>query len=191
MPRIAQSLVNKSSLKFYELQFLNPTPTSVTLNQTAQLHNPSIFTPTLDSFTAGLYLVTNGQYSSDQFTSIQFPTIHAQHPDTNVTTLNQVLTITDVNLLGDYAIQVISMPNVTTALVGSTKLHEGALPVTSIKYNSSTTYAALNGLQGFNTENLKLDSKGNLIGTAYVPNPSVMTVEMVRFPIIPVLLHGC
>lgn len=184
MPRIAQNLVNKSSLSFYELQFLNPTPTTVTLNQTAQLHNPSIFTPTLDAFTAGLWLVTNGTFGPDQFTSIDFPVIHALHPNTNVTTLNQVLQITDSDQLAEYAIQVISQENVTTALVGQTNLHEGALPVTHIRYNASTTYKSLNGLQGFDTRDLAADlsaafPKQNLKGTAYIPNPSVMTVEMV------------
>lgn len=184
MPRIAQNLVNKSSLQFYELQFLNPTPNSVTLNQTAQLHNPSAFTPTLDAFTAGLFLVTNGLYAATQFTSIDFPVIHALHPNTNVTTVNQVLEITNQDELTAYCVQVISNQNVTTALVGQTKLHEGALPVTNINYNSSTTYASLNGLKGFDTTNLKLNlgakaGQPNLNGTAFVPNPSVMTIELV------------
>jgi hypothetical protein len=185
MPRIAQNLVNKSSLEFFELQFLNPTPTSVTLNQTAQLHNPSTFTPTLDSFTAGLFLLTNGVYAANQFTSIDFPVIHALHPNTNVTTVNQVLQITNQDELTNYCIQVVSNQNVTTALVGATKLHEGALPVTNINYNASTTYASLNGLRGFETTNLKINlsakaGQPNLNGTAIIPNPSVMTIELVR-----------
>jgi hypothetical protein len=184
MPHIAQSGVNDTSLKFYELQFLNPTPNQITLTQKAGLHSPSFYTPTLDPFLAGLWLVTNGTFSANPFTQIQFPSIHALHPDSNVTFSNQVLNILDSDLLAEFATQVLSQENVTTALTGSTKLHEGKLPTVNIKYNSSTTYAALNGLQGFNTTNLRLNisatgGQPNLLGTAFIPNPSVMTVEMV------------
>lgn len=184
MPHIAQDGVNDSSLRFYELQFLNPTPNQITLSQKAGLHSPSFYTPTLDPFSAGLWLVTNGTFSADPFTTIQFPSIHALHPDSNITFANQVLPILDSDLLAEYATQVLSQQNVTTALTGTTKLHEGKLPTVNIKYNSSTTYTALNGLQGFNTTNLKINltapaGQPNLLGTAFIPNPSVMTIEMV------------
>jgi cytoskeletal protein RodZ len=46
MPRIAQHDVDKSSLEFTELQFLDPTPNSLVLTQRSNLRNPSRFTPT-------------------------------------------------------------------------------------------------------------------------------------------------
>jgi hypothetical protein len=186
MPRIAQSGVDETSLSFFELQFLNPSPTNVTLTQLANLHSPSIYTPTLDPFTAGLWLVTNGSYGPSPFSNILFPSIHALHPNSNVSIVSQVLPILDESQLAQYATEVLSQQNVTTALTGSTKLHEGKLPVVTIQYNSSTTYAALNGLQGFNTTDLRINitapaGQPNLVGNAYIPNPSVMTVEMVGF----------
>jgi hypothetical protein len=186
LPRIAQSGINSSSLSFYELQFLDPKPNSITLTQKATLHTTTIFTPTLDPFTASLWLATSGIFPSDPITSIELPAIHALHPDSNVTIINQVLNISNPQELADFTIQVLSQENVTTALTGSTRAHEGKLPVVTINYNSSITYKSLNGLRVFNATNLKLNLTAaagdpNLIGNAYIPDPSVMTVEMVRF----------
>jgi hypothetical protein len=186
MPKIAQHGVNESSLSFFNLQFLQPGPTNISLTQSAQLHSPSIFTPTLDPFVAGLWLVTNGTFGPRPFVNIQFPSVHALHPNSNVSFADQVLQILDQDQLAQYAIQVLSQKNVTTALTGTTKLHIGKLPVVSINYNSSTTYASLNGLQGFNTTDLRLVAgakagEPNLVGNAFIPNPSIMTVEMVSF----------
>jgi hypothetical protein len=185
MPRIAQSGVNDSSLSFYSLQFLNPTPDTVTLTQLANLHSPSMYTPTLDPFTAGLWLVTNGTFGPTPFTNIDLPSIHAEH-QTNVSTVGQVLNILDEDQLAEYATQVLTQENVTTALTGRTKLHEGALPVIFVNYNSSSTYTTLNGLKGFNTTDVKLNlsapaGQPNLLGNAFIPNPSVMTIQMVGF----------
>lgn len=193
MPKIAQHGVNESSLSFFSLQFLKPSSTNISLTQAAQLHSPSIFTPTLDPFTAGLWLVTNGTFGPTPFVNIQFPSVHALHPNSNVSFADQVLQILDQDQLAQYATQVLSQKNVTTALTGRTKLHIGKLPVVSINYNSSTTYDSLNGLQGFNTTNLKVVAAKNagdpnLVGTAFVPNPSVMTIELVSFDPSPSIL---
>jgi hypothetical protein len=109
--------------------------------------------------------------------------VHALHPNSNVSFANQVLEILDEDQLTQYAIQVLSQKNVTTALTGRTNLHIGKLPTVGINYNSTTTYDSLNGLQGFNTTNLIIPpnvkaGQPNLVGNAYVPNPSVMTIEM-------------
>jgi hypothetical protein len=195
MPKIAQSGVNDSSISFYSLQFLDPTPNTVTLTQLATLHSTSMYTPTLDPFTAGLWLVTNGTFGPSAFTNINFPSIHAEH-QTNVSTVGEVLTILDEDQLAEYATQVLTQENVTTALTGRTQLHEGALPVVWVNYNSSTTYATLNGLKGFNTTDLKLNlsaaaGQPNLVGNAFIPNPSVMTIQMVGFARILTHLSRC
>lgn len=192
LPNIAQKGVDDTSLKFFELQFLNPTKGTVDITQTAELHSPSIFTPTLDPFTAGLWLVTDGQYGPSPFATIGFPSIHAMQGNSNVSFSGQTIPILDVDQLSEYAIQVLSQETVTTALTGKTILHVGALPTVEINYNSSTTYKALNGLKGFNTTDLRIDfaakeGEPNLIGNAFIPNPSVMTIEMVSFYILPIL----
>ena len=184
MPIIAQTGVNDTSLMLYDLQFLNPTTDTVTITETAGINSPSIYTPTLEPFTVGFWLVTNGTFGPQPFTNIDFPSIHVQHPTSNISIASQILTITDQDQLANYATQVLLQENVTSALTGSTKLHEGKLPVITIKYNSTTTYKALNGLQGFSVTNLRFNiSAGNvqpnLICNTFIPNPSALTVEMV------------
>jgi hypothetical protein len=155
---------------------------TITLTQNATLHSPSMYTPTLDPFNASLYLVTNGVFSAEPMTYIQMPSIHALHPESN-DTLSQQVPISNLAILTQYATEVLTNENVTTALVGKTKLHEGALPVVTVNYNSSSTYKGLNGLAGFNVTGVKVNltalaGEPNLFGFAYIPNPSVLTIAM-------------
>jgi len=183
MPRIAQHGVDESFLQVTVLKFLDPTPTSVSLTQGAILHSPSIFTPILDSFSAASYLVTNGTFASIPMIFLQMPRIHALHPTSSALIVDQMVEINNLDQLTDYAIAVLSNENVTTALTGKTDLHLGKLPVVHIHYNTSTTYKGLNGLQGFNVTNVKVNLTApagavNLQGTAFIPNPSLMTIAM-------------
>jgi hypothetical protein len=140
MPRIAQSGVNESSLQFNYMEFLNPTADSITLSESATLSSPSIFTPTLDPFNASIYLVTNGTLAAEPIMYISMPSIHATHPQGNVTINNQVIPIADSDRLIDFATAVLANENVTIAISGSANLHEGALPVVNVSYNSQTTF---------------------------------------------------
>lgn len=182
LPRIAQHDVDRSSLEFTELQFLDPTPDSVTLTQRAILRNPSRFTPTLDSFPASLFLVTNGTVAAKRMLTITLPEIHATKTSTQVID-GQKLNIEDVDELTQFATQVLESEEVSTQLQGKTKLHLGALPVTNVNYKETTTFKGLNGLKGFNVTGARVNlaaasGQPNLAAFAYIPNPSVMTIAM-------------
>ncbi|KAF7915047.1 uncharacterized protein EAE98_011370 [Botrytis deweyae] len=182
MPKIAQDGVNDSSLEITQLKFTDPTPDTIVLSQVGILHSPSMYTPTLDPFNASSYLVTNGQYASSPMVIIPLPKIHALHPKSTISVENQEVSIVSIDALSDYTTAVLSNEYVTTALVGKTKLHEGALPVITVNYNQTSTYKGLNGLQGFNVTNVRVNltalSGPNLSGYAYIPNPSDMTIVM-------------
>jgi hypothetical protein len=182
MPKIAQHQVDDSSLEFREAFFLNPTADSVEITQATTLHNPSTFTPTLDPFPAELYLVTNGTYAPTSIMTLPMPGIHAKKA-VNASIENTVIQVSDVDALGDYAVAVMNNENITTALVGRTKLHLGKLPTQKITFNSTSTYKALNSLKGFNTTDVLINPLAapgtpNLRGNAFIPNPSLMTIEM-------------
>lgn len=182
MPKIAQDGVNDSSLEITQLKFTDPTPDTIVLSQVGTLHSPSMYTPTLDPFNASSYLVTDGQYASSPMVIIPLPKIHALHPKSTISVENQEVSIVSLDALSDYTTAVLSNEYVTTALVGKTKLHEGALPVITINYNQTSTYKGLNGLKGFNVTNVRVNltalSGPNLSGYAYIPNPSDMTIAM-------------
>jgi hypothetical protein len=143
MPHIAQHGVDETTLQMTDIEFLNPTPDTVMLTQKAILHSPSIFTPTLDPFNATLWLVTNGTFASKPMNQILMPQIHALHPTSNASVVNQTVAISNLDQITEYAKQVLSQKNVSTALTGSTQLHEGHFPVLTVNYNTTATYAGM------------------------------------------------
>lgn len=145
MPKIAQHGVNESSLNLTDIEFLSPTPNSILLKQTADLHSPSIYTPKLDAFNASLYLVTNGTLASAPMISVPVPALHVRHPDTNIT-IETNATFISADQIAAFSTEVISQEYVSTALVGKTKLHEGHLPVTTVNYHTISTIDRLRAL---------------------------------------------
>jgi hypothetical protein len=143
MPHIAQHGVDESTIEFTALKFLEPTSDSVVLSQEAILHSPSMYTPTLDPFTAASWLVTNGTFGPEPMLYVPMPRIHALHPQSNASVDGANVTISSLEQVTDYAMAIITQENVTTALTGKTKLHEGKLPVITINYNSSSTYKGM------------------------------------------------
>lgn len=183
MPKIAQHGVDESWIEVTALKFLNPTSNSVVLTQEVILHSPSIYTPTLDAFTAASWLVTNGTFGPTPMLNIPMPQIHALHPQSNASVTNINLTIANLEQVTDYATALITQENVTTALTGKTNLHEGKLPVVRINFNSSSTYKGLNALKGFNVTGVIINGSAkagepNLSGFAFIPNPSLITVAL-------------
>jgi hypothetical protein len=143
MPRIAQHGVDESWLEMTDIQFLDPTPDQVTLTQKAILHSPSIFTPTLDPFNATLWLVTNGTFASEPMNVLEMPRIHALHPKSNASVIGQTVNILSLDQITEYATQVLTEKNISTALTGKTILHEGKLPTVNINYNTTAHYAGM------------------------------------------------
>lgn len=183
MPKIARDNVRDSTLTITELQFLQSEPETLVITQKATIHNPSFYTPTLDAFSVQSYLVSNGTYGAASMLDIPMPKIHVLK-NVNVSSDGALVTIDSLDAVTDYCIAVLTQENVTSALVGKTNLHLGHLPKVSINYNKTTTYKGLNGLKGFNVTDVKLNlsataGEPNLFGTAFIPNPSVLTIEMV------------
>jgi len=104
-----------------------------------------LFTPSLDSFIAENYFVRNatGEYGPAALVGLQMPKIHAEHPKSNATLEPQRYTILSHDEVDAYVAATLQQEYVTSALVGKTKLHLGALPVTNIKYNTTLTYKGM------------------------------------------------
>jgi len=140
MPKIAQNGVDDTSIEFTELKFLDPTANSLSLSQTGTIHNPIMYTPTLDPFNASLYLVTNDTFAQDRIMQITIPQIHALHPTSQSTIVSQTVYIENMDQLTDYSTQVLKNEWVETALTGKTNLHLGKLPVVNVDFNSTSKY---------------------------------------------------
>jgi len=183
-PNIAQHDVNKSHLEVTELQFFEPTPNSLSVTERITTHNPNMYTPTLESWSGGTFVVTNGTYSENPILYLPVPSTHTLHPISYAAIVNATVPVFDHDQIALYATQIMTLSRVTTALVGKPKLHIGKLPVIKVDYNSSTTYNGMNGLQGFNVTDIKIDPGNTLLiipnmnGTAFIPNPSNITADL-------------
>jgi len=184
LPKIAQDDVNRSHLELLELKFLEPTADGFNIQQTARLHNPSKFTPTLDGFYAASYFVDNKTgIEPEPLTHFMMPKVHAKHPSSVASVAPQRAEISNMDQAKLYTTAVVQQEYVSTALLGRTPLHLGGLPSNVIKYNTTLTYKGLNGLKGFAVEDLKLNLTAapgtpNLKGFATFPNPSVITIGL-------------
>jgi hypothetical protein len=181
-PRRAQDGVNDSTLDIQSLSFTNPTSTSFNLAQQAILRNPNSYHPRLDAFKAALFL-ENTEPDIKPFAYVEIPEVvsTAAAP----VDFNQTINIADGDQFAAYTKLALASEEYRLAIRGRTSLHQGGLPTTGVNYNEVVTLKGLNGLQGFNvtTFQIKLvpESDGtNLVGQIFIPNPSVMTLELVN-----------
>lgn len=113
-------------------QVLDPTPDSVHLNMVTNTISHTIFTPTLDSFEADLFL-ENTLPDYKAFGTITIPGMHVAK-ELN-TTVDQVMVIKDKTQFNAYNTLVSQSETFKVAMKGKTKLHLGALPVVEVVFS--------------------------------------------------------
>lgn len=96
--------------------------------------NKSLFTPTLDSFNASLFL-ENTEPNIKPFGYITIPSVHALK--VSFTEVEQDMVIVDKEQFIAYNKLVTSSKQFRVAVRGRTKLHLGALPVVTVDYNKA------------------------------------------------------
>ena len=180
-PHQAQEDVNDSTLDIQSLDFSNPTPTSFDLTQHAILYNNKSYHPRLDAFKAALFL-ENTEPNIQPFAYVELPQVvsTAAAP----VDFNQTINIVNADQFAAYTALALASEEYRLAIRGRTNLHQGSLPTIGVDYNEVVTLKGLNGLSGFNVTSFQIkvvpESDGsNLIGQVFIPNPSVMTLELV------------
>lgn len=181
------------------MAILNPTPDSFDLGLATVLGSKSKYHPSLDAFNSSLYL----EGSDTPFANVEIPAVHAD--DGAVSNVNQTVNIGNQTGFGDYAKTVFKNETVTLVVKGKTGLHEGKLPATTVTYDKQITMKGafllhtdplskdcpaltmitpgLNSLKGFAVTSFQIllttqPDGSNMLGTIYIPNPTVMTIEM-------------
>ncbi|KAL2047328.1 hypothetical protein N7G274_001349 [Stereocaulon virgatum] len=175
-PHISQHNINDSTLTIQSLVLLNPTPDSFHLVQTSVVGNGSPYHPNMDAFNASLSLDGAAPYAY-----VEIPQIHATAQATTV--VDQDVKITDLDAFNAYNVAVLQNENVKLKVKGRTALHEMGFPTATVNYDKSVTMKGLNKLTGFNVTNFSIEltpeaDGTNMIGTVYIPNPTVMTISM-------------
>ncbi|KAL2053437.1 hypothetical protein ABVK25_006431 [Lepraria finkii] len=175
-PHISQHDINGSTLTIQSLVLSSPTPDSFHLVQTSVIGNGSPYHPNLDAFNASLSLDGRAPYAY-----IEIPQVHATAQATTV--VDQDVSITDLDAFTDYNIAVLQNEDVKLDVKGKTALHEMRFPTNTVNYDKAVTMKGLNKLTGFNVTNFTIELNPepdgtNMVGTVYIPNPTVMTISM-------------
>ncbi|KAL8938860.1 MAG: hypothetical protein Q9216_003663 [Gyalolechia sp. 2 TL-2023] len=185
---IAQDGVDDSTLEIQSLTFTNPTPNSFHLEQTALLTNHNRYHPHLDAFNASLSV---GGSEDKPFAYVEIPAVHAT--ETATTHFDQEVQVVDLEAFIDYNAQLWTNSSVELIVKGRTELHEGKLPSTTVDFNKRidmrgksrcpTFCSCFEGIPGFNVTDFSIKllpepDGANMIGTVYIPNPTVLTLTM-------------
>ncbi|KAI9813117.1 MAG: hypothetical protein M1827_004337 [Pycnora praestabilis] len=179
-PHIAQDGVNDSTLEVQSIVFTNPTSDSFHLQQNGMIYSNNSYHPQLDSFNASFFL-EDTEPNIKPFAYIQLPAVHATNQaPCNV---NQTVHIADLAQFTAYTAMVLKSAEYRMAIRGRTGLHEMRFPETTVNYNKVLTLKGLNGLAGFNVTSFEIKltpepDGANMLGIVYIPNPSVMTLEL-------------
>ncbi|KAJ5179035.1 hypothetical protein N7492_002245 [Penicillium capsulatum] len=175
-PKIAQRDVTDSSLNITSMVISDPKPDSFRLNQTQIIRTDSAFHPKIYAFDAVVSLLG----AAVPFTTVRVPAVKSK--DGAGVEVAQVVSLSDVGAFGDYAKAVMMKKEVSLNIYGRPVLQEGKLPKTRVTYNKTVTMKGLNRLEGFDVTEfhilLKKQNGRNMNGTVFIPNPSVMTLDM-------------
>ncbi|KAL8940997.1 MAG: hypothetical protein Q9211_002002 [Gyalolechia sp. 1 TL-2023] len=177
-PKIAQDGVNNSILEIQNLIFTNPTPNSFHLEQTAVLTNHNKYHPRLDAFNASLSV---GGSEDRPFAYVEIPAVHAT--ETATTHLEQEVQIVDLEAFTDYNARLWANSSVDLVVKGKTKLHEMKFPTVTVDFRKRIKMRGFEGIPGFNVTGFSIKlipepDGANMIGTVYIPNPTVLTLTM-------------
>ncbi|KAI4185948.1 MAG: hypothetical protein L6R41_003816 [Letrouitia leprolyta] len=177
-PRISQDGVDDSTLEIKDLVFTDPTPDSFHIQQTALLTNHNNYHPRLDAFNASLAV---GGSEDRIFAYVELPAVHAtEHATTHI---DQEVNVIDLDAFTDYNTQLWTNKSVELVVKGRTKLHEMKFPTTTVDFHKRIDMKGFEGIPGFNVTEFSIKlvpepDGANMIGTVYIPNPTVLTLTM-------------
>ena len=162
--------------------------------QDSIIRSSSQYHPNLDTFDAKLALAGAAAYGTISLPAVQSGEEVPVH-------VEQTIDITDAEAFSEYNTVLLGSEEITQTVSGQTWLHMGGLPATQVNYDKSVTmkgnnslvlrssihfsrfYLGFNGLAGFNVTDFTVSlipgpDGTNMNGTVYIPNPTVLTVNM-------------
>ncbi|KAL4907482.1 hypothetical protein BDW74DRAFT_176247 [Aspergillus multicolor] len=174
-PNIAQSDINDSTLSVESMEISDPTPDGFHLHQRQVIGSDSMFHPKIFEFDADVSLL-----GGPVFATADVPEVKAD--DGAVVVVDQWLNLTDAGAFGDFAQAVMLNEEFKMNIYGEPRLKQGGLPTIDIDYNKTVTMKGLNKLDGFKIVSLTpvddRDDGNTAEGTVYIPNPSVLQLDM-------------
>lgn len=132
-PNIAQDDIDSSTLQITNLIISNPTPISITLNQTQEIGTDSSFHSQIYSFTADVSLLGKAV----PFSTVQVPAVKSY--DGAEVVVSQVVELGNASAFGDFAKAVMLNEEVELRNSGRPHLKEGGLPKIPVNYDKTVS----------------------------------------------------
>ncbi|KAL5113459.1 hypothetical protein ACEQ8H_008651 [Pleosporales sp. CAS-2024a] len=179
IPNKAQHDINASTLEVTSLVITNPTEKGVHVNLSSVIKSNSSYHPVIDGFVAGLSVDRQAP-----FIHINVPGLKSQK-ETPVT-VDQDVSFTSLEAFTNFTKAVLGSETFHVNLDGKPNIHLKGLPTMNVNYDKVVSTKGLNKLQGLNITSIKLLSGAtelladgsNLVGTLFIPNPSIMTLDL-------------
>ncbi|KAF2281251.1 uncharacterized protein EI97DRAFT_24292 [Westerdykella ornata] len=179
IPNKAQHDLDKSTLEVTAQEVTSPTPDSLKLRLVSVAKSSSQFHPKIRAFRAALSLE-----GKEPFLHIDVPEVKAE-AETEII-IDEALKIEDLERFTEYTMTVMGSEEFTVHMDGETKIKQSGLQEIDVDYNKVVKMKGLNKLEGLNIFDLKILSGkneiladgSNMVGKVFIPNPSVMTLEL-------------
>jgi hypothetical protein len=175
IPKKAQHDLNKSVLEVMEQDATEPRPNGIHLKLVTKATSYSKFHPVIEGFEAALSLK-----DKEPFLHIDVPEVTANKETTIL--VDQQRDFASLERFSEYTKTVMGSEEFDVYMDGKTKLRLKGLRSMKVNYNKVITMKGLNHLKGLNITELHILKKPvdgwNMNGTVFIPNPSVMTLEL-------------
>lgn len=160
---------------------MSPTPDSIVYSMEASLSVPAGVTVDLKPMNLSLYTAETG--SKNPYVEVSLPEYHLKG-NSNITIVNQTATIMNQTEFIQFLTSAVTSENFTLSASGGTVAYLGILKA-KIELTKNVELAGLAKLNGFAFASaavvLPAEADGtNLKGTVVLPNPSIVTFELVR-----------
>jgi Protein of unknown function (DUF3712) len=159
----------------------NPTPDSFHLVQDAVVESSTSFHPRFESFNLSLFLEDTEPHIIP-FAILTTPSVVAG--TSTPLHIEQDVLIQNKSEFTRFSKLMINSETLRLGARGDPVLHEGGLPVRKFHFNKAPQLQGLNGLKGSRMSHFEILSKPqadgtNFLASLYIPNPSIVTLEMV------------
>ena len=172
----------------HSLEIRNPTATDfeVSINSTLTDISSSAKHAKIDEMDVAVFL--EGNDPIEPIMTLTVDEIHG-NDDAPIIKENIKVPIENEGALDDFALLLMDAETMRMAMRGKTKIHLGAIKA-NIDYNEVVTMKGLNKLDGMVITDYSLKSTGdyNVEGKVMIPNPTVVTIEMVSSIRLPFFL---
>ncbi|KAI3323584.1 hypothetical protein HD806DRAFT_497261 [Xylariaceae sp. AK1471] len=177
VPSMAQKKLNAAKLTIDGITVTNTQTTSLVMAINSTITADDSVHATIDAFEGTMYLADVDPPLA--FAKINFP--QTSSSAIQAVNVSQEIQVADVDAFTTFNKYLLAMESVNIQVKGDTYIHvKGISRAYSATFDKTVTLKGLNNFAGLAISNpqINLNPKNNFNGTAHIPNPSVLTLEI-------------